>query len=91
MIPPEWDFPLEPIPAFPQPDEPALLVGGVAPIYANGPVLANSFVHSDSSVSGGFEGIVVAADDEEKEDPEIDIEQDEEMDEPHGDSPNGHV
>ncbi|XP_057734354.1 uncharacterized protein LOC130949725 [Arachis stenosperma] len=73
------------------PDETALPDGGVAPIYANRPVLANGFVHSDSSVSGGFEGLAVAADDEEEEDPKIQIEQDEEMDEPHGDSPNGHV
>ncbi|QHN93903.1 uncharacterized protein DS421_17g596680 [Arachis hypogaea] len=91
VIPPEWDFPPEPIPDFSQPDEPALPDGEVAPVYANGPVLANDFIHSDSSVFGGSEGIVVAADDEEKEDPEIEIEQDEEMDEPHGDSPNGHV
>ena len=88
---PKWDFPPEPIPDFPQPDEPALPDDGVAPIYANGPVLANGFVHSDSSVSGGSEGIAVVADDEEEEDPEIEIEQDEEMDEPHGDSLNGHV
>ena len=54
-------------------------------------MLANGFVHSDSSVSGGSEGIVVAAGDEEEEDPEIEIEQDEEMDEPHGDSLTGHV
>ena len=91
VIPPEWDFPPEPIPDFPQPDEPALPDDGVAPIYANEPVLANGFVHSDSSVSGGSEGIAVAADDEEEEDPEIEIEQDEKMDEPHGDSSNGHV
>ncbi|QHN77833.1 uncharacterized protein DS421_19g656260 [Arachis hypogaea] len=91
VIPPEWDFPPEPIPDFPQPDEPALPDGGVAPIYANGPVLANGFVHSDSSISGGSEDIVAAVDDKEEEDPEIEIEQDEEMDEPHGDSPNGHV
>ncbi|QHO07386.1 uncharacterized protein DS421_14g463210 [Arachis hypogaea] len=91
VIPLEWDFSPEPIPDFPQPDKPALPDDGVAPIYVNGPVLANGFVHSDSRVSGGSEGIAVAADDEEEEDPEIDIEQDEEMDEPHGDSPNGHM
>ncbi|QHO12401.1 uncharacterized protein DS421_15g506620 [Arachis hypogaea] len=91
MIPPVWDFPPEPIPDFPQPDESALPDDGVAPIYANGPILANGFVHSDSRVSGGSEGIAVAADNEEKEDTEIEIEQDEEMDEPHDDSPNGHV
>ena len=91
VIPPEWDFPPEPIPDFPQPAEPTLPDDGVAPIYANRPVLVNGFVHSDSSVSGGSEDIVAAVDDEEEEDPEIEIEQDEEMDEPHGDSPNGHV
>ena len=91
VIPPEWDFPPEPIPDFPQPDEPALPDGGVAPINTNEPVLANGFVHSDSIASGGSEGIAVVVDEEEEEDPEIEIEQDEEMDEPHDDSPNGHV
>ncbi|QHO20151.1 uncharacterized protein DS421_11g335370 [Arachis hypogaea] len=91
VIPPEWDFSPKPIPDFPQPEEPALPDSGVAPIYANGPVLANGFVHSDSSVFGGSEGMAVAADDEEEEDPKIEIEQDEEMDEPHGDSSNSHV
>nr|XP_025608095.1 uncharacterized protein LOC112701568 [Arachis hypogaea] len=56
------------------PDEPALPDGGVAPIYANGHRLSNDFVHSDSSVSGGSEGLAVVADDEEEEDPEIKIE-----------------
>ncbi|QHN86272.1 uncharacterized protein DS421_16g544680 [Arachis hypogaea] len=91
VIPPEWDFSPEPIPDFPQPAELTLPDDGVAPIYENGPVLANGFVHSDNGASSGSEGIVVATDDEKEKDPEIEIEQDEKVDEPHGDSLNGHV
>ncbi|POO76390.1 hypothetical protein C1T30_43475, partial [Bacillus sp. MBGLi97] len=59
----EWDFFSEPISDFLQSDELALSDDEVASIFVNGSVFANGFVHSDSRVSGGSEGIAVAADD----------------------------